>query len=192
MSEQSSREITQYLNRMVEGDDSAVDHLLPHVYEDLKKLARKAFQGQGAGHTLQPTALVHEAFFRLVRPKETGWNDRRHFFRVAAMAMRQLLTEHARKKRAVKRGGEQIRVEFEEPAVESPTPLVDLVALDEALTELQSLNPRHARIVELRFLAGLTIDETSEVLGVSPRTVRQDWTFALAWLRKRLETGSGR
>ncbi|MEQ8765397.1 MAG: sigma-70 family RNA polymerase sigma factor [Planctomycetota bacterium] len=191
MASPSPEEITQYLKDLEEGDEQAADRLLPHVYEDLKRIAQKLFQGQPSDHTLQPTALVHEAYFRLVRPDAAQWNGRRHFYRVAAIAMRQLLTTHARKRRSLKRGGERVRVLLEDPPSDGKDDsAVDLVALDEALTELQRLNPRYSKVVELRFLAGLTIEETAEAIGIAPRTVRQDWTFARAWLRRSLDASN--
>lgn len=186
-----SDEVTLCLQQIRDGDSSAVDRLLPHVYKDLRSLAEKIFARQRSDHTLQPTALVHEAYMRMVQPEDSkGWNDRRHFFRVAALAMRQLLTEYSRARSARKRGDGLRAValddlaETDEPA--SKTEGVDLVFLDEALTELAEIDERQARIVELRFLAGLTVEETAEILGYSTRSVFLDWSMARAWLQRRL------
>ncbi len=185
-----TNEVTQILEDLSRGDRSAVDRLLPHVYGELRALAKSFFQQQRADHTLQPTALVHEAFMRLAKGSPKGFSGRKHFFDVAAMAMRQLLTDHARRKSAEKRGGDLARITLTDMATPSWEPLVvDVVALDDALTRLSELDPRQGRIVELRFLAGLSIEETAEVLDVSPRTVNLDWQMARAWLRRELSEG---
>ena len=183
-------EVTQILQDLSRGDRSAVDRLLPHVYDELRALARSFFQQQRADHTLQPTALVHEAFLRLVKGSPQDFSGRKHFFDVAAMAMRQLLTDHARRSGAVKRGGKVAKVTLTglvTPAKQPPD--VDLSALDNALTRLSELDSRQGRIVELRFLAGLSIEETADVLEVSPRTVNLDWQMARSWLRRELNEG---
>jgi RNA polymerase sigma factor (TIGR02999 family) len=143
----------------------------------------------GAGQTLQPTALVHEAYLRLVGHTRTSELARTHFFNLAAQAMRQVLADHARRRRAAKRGGDRQRVDFGQVVHGSASTGVDVVSLDDALTALAELDARQARIVELRFLAGMTIDETAVALGVSPRTVQLDWRMARAWLRRRLGEG---
>jgi RNA polymerase sigma factor (TIGR02999 family) len=178
--------VTGILEQLSAGDGTAVDRLLPHVYQELRALAGSFFRQQRANHTLQPTALVHEAYLRLVRA-DASWSSRKHFYDVAAMAMRQLLTDHARTKKSEKRGGGTAKITLSE----ANTPLgyetdVDIVVLDEALTKLNELDPRQARIVELRFLAGLTVEQTAEILGVSDRTVKLDWRMAKAWLKTQL------
>ncbi len=180
--------VSQCLIDLERGDRSAVDRLLPHIYEDLRALARGIFRG-GANHTLQPTAIVHEAYMRLVKSEgDRGWTGRRHFLDVAAMAMRQLLANHAAARRRLKRGGAQSRVELHSGVAEAGQPqrAIDVVDFDDALSELARLDPRQARVVELRFLSGLTVDETAKVLGVSPRTVHTDWQMARSWLGLRL------
>ncbi|MCC6360696.1 MAG: sigma-70 family RNA polymerase sigma factor [Phycisphaerales bacterium] len=189
--------ITQYIADLSAGDRSAADRLLPHVYEELRKLAISFFQQQPGHHTLQPTALVHEAYVKLVGSGSAGWESRKHFFDVAAMAMRQLLADHARRKASLKRGGDIARVTLidsdgafapEAGAATTPggAPDLDVEALDAALTKLAALDPRQGRIVELRYLAGLTTDQTADVLGISERTVRLEWQTARAWLRREL------
>jgi RNA polymerase sigma factor (TIGR02999 family) len=177
--------VTQILEQLARGDRSAADRLLPHVYDELRALAASFFARQPRHHTLQPTALVHEAYLKMVGSARPDWNDKRHFFDVAALAMRQLLTDHARRRGSQKRGGGLARVTL----TDSDAPAggmfdLDLEALDEALTRLAALDPRQGRIVELRYLAGLTVEETADVLGVSPRTVRLEWQVARAWLRR--------
>ena len=179
-------QVTAILDELSAGDTSAAQRLLPHVYQELRALAGSFFQQQRPNHTLQPTALVHEAYLRLVR-SDASWSSRKHFYDIAAMAMRQLLTDHARRKSSQKRGGANPRISLTEADAESNVKSeVDIVALDDSLTRLAALDPRQARIVELRFLAGLTIEQTAEILGVSPRTVKLDWQMAKAWLRTQL------
>ena len=180
-------DVARYLRQMEAGDPDVVDQLLPHVYKDLRKLADRMLQDQFRNHTLQPTALVHEAYLRLAKAQSTGWESRRHFMSVASLAMRQLLRDYARDRNAQKRSAPGKRVELEDIKESSDDANgIDLVALDEALTELGELDERVARTVELRYLAGLTAEETAEVLGVSKRTVFLDWKMAKAWLEKTL------
>lgn len=162
--------------------DAHASFFLPRAYDDLLNLARQWFFRQPVNHTLQPTALVHEAYLRLAECNDGRWQDRTHFIAVAASAMRQVLVDHARRRRAVKRGGAWQRVTLEDAAGEDAPIAVDLLTLDEALERLGHANERQRRIVELRFLAGLTVDETAAILGVSSRTVRLDWRMARAWL----------
>ena len=183
-----TREVTLCIRKMQAGDELAREQLFEHIYDDLKVLARRVFRSQSHDHTLQPTALVHEAYLRLAATDMKVYADRRHFLCVAARAMRQLITDQARARKALKRGGDRQRVgvepaEFAAPSTESG---VDLLALDKALNELGRLNERQCRIVEMRFLAGLTIDETADAIGVAPRTVRADWTAAKSFLASRL------
>jgi RNA polymerase sigma factor (TIGR02999 family) len=180
------QDVTRFLAGLGRGDTLAADRLLPVVYDELRDLAGRFFQGQPGGQTLQPTALVHEAYLRLVDQTRAGWLDRAHFFNIAAKAMRQILVDHARRRRAAKRGGNWGRISLAQVGTNSPASEVDVLDLDEALTELAALDERQARIVELRFLAGLTVEETAAVLGISARTVKLRWRQARAWLRRRL------
>ena len=180
-------DVVRFLRQMEDGDAGAVAQLLPHVYKDLRKLADRMLQDQFRNHTLQPTALVHEAYLRLAKGQSAGWESRRHFMSVASLAMRQLLRDYARDRNAKKRSAPGRRVELEDVReLSDDANGVDLVALDEALNELSELDERVARTVELRFLAGLTAEETAEILGVSRRTVFLDWKMAKAWLERRL------
>lgn len=163
--------------------------LLPLVYDELRALAASLFVNQRPDQTLQPTALVHEAFLRLVRHRADGWNDQAHFFNAASMAMRQLLADHARARGALKRGGGATRVSLDEIELSRVENGIDIVVLDAALSRLAALNARHARIAELRFLAGLSVEQAALVLGVSARTVEADWRFARAWLHRELSRG---
>jgi RNA polymerase sigma factor (TIGR02999 family) len=185
-----SSEITQTLIRYSRGDAAALDVLLPAVYDELRRLAAAQLQHERPGHTLQPTALAHEAFLRLVNQRDVSWKNRAHFLGLAAQAMRRILADHARRRRAEKRGGDAVRVTMEESDLPGAPP--DLMAddLDAALEDLARLEPRHARIVELRFFGGLTIEETAEVVGVSPATVKRDWLLARAWLYRELREGA--
>ncbi len=195
MASQQGHDVTRILSELKDGDESATQRLMPLVYEELRALAGSFFQAQQVGHTLQPTALVHEAYLRMVRVPDTKWTNRKHFFRVAAPAMRQLLIDHARRRRAAKRGGDTLTVTLDSSFADRQVGLcpqssgIDLVALDEVITKLTSLDERQGRIVELRFLAGLTVEETADVLDVSPRTVELDSRLARAWLRRELGEG---
>ena len=184
---ETDEQITQYLRQMGEGDEGAADKLMPLVYQDLRRLADHVFRGQRQGHTLQPTALVNEAYMRIAKAGELSINDRKHFFDVAALAMRQLLTDHARRRNAEKRGAGAERVELEDSsATTGDEDGVDLVELDRALSKLAIIDPRQARIVELRFLAGMTNEEVAEIVGISARSVRLDWKMARTWLWQEL------
>ena len=194
MQELTAETITQYLRRLKSGDPSAVQELLPHVYADLQAVARRAFRDKPQ-HTLQPTALVHEAYLRMVKSRAPDWKDRKHFLRVAAMAMRQLLADRARRRNAEKRGGGQNFVQLEGVVLDSvpeeeSADGVDLDRLDEALEKLQRVNPRQAEIVQMRYLAGLTVEEVADVLDVSERLVFLEWKMAKAWLLRELDGGS--
>lgn len=184
-----STTVTQLLLDWRAGDDAALDRLLPLVYDDLHRLARGQFARERAGHTLQPTALVHEAYLRLVEIRRVDWQDRAHFLALAATTMRRILVSHARRRLAAKRGGAAVNVTLVEEVVGSGGPEVGLLALDEALGALAELDPRQARIVELRYFGGLTIEETAEALTVSPSTVKSDWQMARAWLYSQLGEG---
>lgn len=163
---------------------------MPLVYEELRHLARHYLRDERADHTLQSTALVHEAFVRMVGQSTPGWKSRAHFFGVAARLMRQILVDHARAHLAAKRGGKSPRLTISEEVVGAKSKDLDLVALDDALNILAERNPQQSRIVELRYFSGLTIDDTSEVLGVSPATVKRSWTAARAWLYREMNRSS--
>ena len=182
-------EVTQLIQQLRDETGTAAERLLPLVYQELRSLAQSCFQDQRPDHTLQPTALVHEAFIRLVGNTEIQWEGRSHFLAVAAKAMRNVLADYARARRAEKRGGDWQRVTLSGIGSDSGTRAYDAQDIDEALKELAELNERHARIVELRFFAGLTVVEAAGVLGVSERTIRGEWRLARAWLRHRLGTG---
>lgn len=174
--------VTRLLGEIREGDRTAFEKLFSIVYQELRALA--AHLSRDPRHTLQPTALVHEAYVRLVR-QDGSWNDRKHFFHVAAKAIRQVLIDHARRRGADKRGGAGDRVTFSE-VLDSGAADLNLVEFEDALSALESRDERQAHVVELRFIVGLSIDETADVLGVSPRTVNVDWQMARAWLRREL------
>jgi len=191
--------VTDTFLRWRAGDASALDDLLPRVYDELRALADAYMRRERAGHTLQPTALVHEAFLRLLRLPPGSVQNRVHFFALAAQAMRRILADHARRHRAAKRGGSAVRVPLElveggpDAAALAGAPDAPEVAaddLDAALEDLAKLDARQARVVELRFFGGLSIEETAEVLGVSPATVKRDWLVARAWLHRELRGGA--
>ncbi len=169
------------------GDRSRVDELTEAVYEELKRLAAHFARSERRGHTLTPTALVHEAYIRLIDQKRTDWADRAHFIAIASQIMRRTLREYARSRGAQKRGGDRLKISFHENvATDSPDGQVDLLTVEEALEELEALDARKARIVELRFFGGLTCEETAEVLNVSLKTVEADWSFTRSWLGVKL------
>ena len=177
--------VTALLLEWRQGDKGALDRLVPLVYEELRRVARARLKGE-RGHSLQTTALVHEAYFRLVDLDRMTFNSRTHFFAVAARLMRQILVDHARKRLAGKRGGGLTIVGLDEVSPAAKTTEVDVLALDEALDQLTSIDARLCQVVELRFFAGLNIDETAEALDVSTATVERDWVTAKAWLFQRL------
>jgi RNA polymerase sigma factor (TIGR02999 family) len=183
-------EVSQLLDAAAAGDRAAAAELLPLVYDELRKLAAAQMAAENPGHTLQPTALVHEAYLRLVGPADVPqWDNRGHFFAAAAESMRRILVDAARKKKRVKHGGEQQRVEHADVPQEPDDPRDDLVALDAALTRLAAEDPQAARLVELRHFAGLSIPDAALVLGISPRSADRVWAFAKAWLHRTLMTG---
>lgn len=186
MGRDPSSPVTELLIRWRGGDRQALDALMPLVYKELRRLANHYLQQERSDHTLQSTALVHEAYVRLVGQDLPQWQSRAHFFGVAAQLMRQVLVDHARSRQAAKRGGAACRVALEEDLLQSQDKEIDVILLDEALKDLAALDPQQSRIVELRFFAGLTIDDTSEVMGVSPATVSRDWTSARAWLYREI------
>lgn len=182
---------TQLLAALGNGDGRAAERLLPLVYEELRSLASSYFARQRADHTLQPTALVHEAFLKLIDQTHAQWKDRAHFFAVAATAMRQVLVNHALAKNAQKRGGGRARFAFAEDLAGGKMQEFDPLAIDEALKKLAELDARKSRVVELRFFSGLSVDEVAEVLNVSKTTVEGDWRMARAWLSRELAEQAG-
>lgn len=182
-------QITEYLHAWEKGDDRALEQLLPMVYAELRSIAAKHLGGERPGHTLQPTALANEAYLRLQGLKNVPWHDRTHFFAMASRIMRRVLVDHARARSAQKRGADAPRVELTEglnDALQPAMDAVELIDLDRALDQLADAEPRLARLVEVRFFGGLTIEEAAELLGCSPRTAKRDWAFARAWLLRRL------
>ena len=176
--------ITSLLARAQEGDRQATDELLPLVYEELRELADRFLAAEKRGATLQPTALVHEAYLRLVGSDQAGWENRAHFFGAAARAIRRILVDRARARRAARRGGDRpLRLDTDAPLA-GPGPSLDVLALDEALAKLASVDAQKARVVELRFFGGLSVDETAASLGVSASTVAREWVFARTWLHR--------
>lgn len=183
----SSTQVTQLLGRWRSGDREALDALVPLVYDELKRIAQRYLRNERHGHTLQSTALVHEAYVRLTNQQLPQWQNRAHFFAVAAQLMRQILVDHARAHRADKRGGGACKLTMEE-AEQSPLKVdVDVIALDDALKALSELDVQQGKVVELKFFGGLSIEETAEVLGVSASTVKRDWITARAWLHRELD-----
>lgn len=182
MQRDSSNQVTTLLVRWREGDSEALEELMPLVYGELRRLAGHYLRKERSDHTLQSTALVHEAYLRLAGQSPPEWQNRAHFFGIAARIMRQILVEHARARDAAKRGGGACRLTLDAAVAISDRTDVDILELDRALTGLAELDPQQSRIVELRFFGGLTIEDTSEVLGISPATVKRDWVTARAWL----------
>jgi RNA polymerase sigma factor (TIGR02999 family) len=186
----SQSEVTQLLLEWGNGDRAALDLLVPVVYQELRRLANYYMSRERPGHTLQTSALVNEAYMRLVDYRDMRWQNRAHFFAVAAQAMRRILVDHARKRHFAKRGGSAVKVSFDETAIVSREQDANLVALDDALTSLEELDPRKSRIVELRYIGGLNIEETAEVLDISPATVQREWRAAKAWLYRAIKEGT--
>jgi RNA polymerase sigma-70 factor, ECF subfamily len=182
-----TQSVTDLLQAWASGNERAFDNLLPLVYDELRRQARRYMRAQPEGHTLQTTALVHETYLRLVGRPPVRWQGRAHFLGVAAKAMRSILVDHARARSAAKRGASARMITFNEATgVAAPQASVDVLALDEALARLAELDPRKSQLVELRYFGGLSIDEAAAVLGVSPATVKREWTTARAWLRREL------
>lgn len=182
-----SPNITQFLQKWSNGDEASLDALIPLVYEELRRLAHRALRRNSSDEGVQTTALVHEAYVRLVNVKQVEWQDRVHFFAVSANLMRNILVDFARNRLSQKRGGALTHVELDDALNFSPNKSEDLVALDEVLKELAQLNERQSRVVELKFFGGLTEEEIAEVLKISPATVRRDWKVARAWLYRELK-----
>jgi RNA polymerase sigma factor (TIGR02999 family) len=186
----SSHPVTELLARWSSGDASARDALVPIVYDELRRIARRCLAGQRRSHTLQPTALVHEAYLRLARRDSMEWQDRMHFFAMAAQMMRQILVDHARKQAAAKRGGNAITLELDETSAVAKKPNLDLLVLDDAMKRLASLDSRQCQIVELRFFGGLSIEETAQYLNISPATTKREWATARLWLHHAMTAGA--
>ncbi len=182
----SRQNITQLLVTWSNGGREALDQLMPLVYGELRRLARRHLAGERSGHTLNTTALVHEAYIKLVDINRVAWQDRAHFFAMASRAMRRILIDYARARTRLKRGGSQEQVPLEEIPQFSEEQAVELIALDEALCRLAEISDRQCRIVEMRFFSGLTIEETAHVMEISPASVTRDWTAARAWLNHQL------
>jgi len=181
-----TRNITHLLKEWGEGDQQALDELTPLVYEELRQQAARYLRKERPNHSLQATALINEAFLRLIDVKDVQWQNRAHFFAIAANLMRRVLVDHARRRDAEKRGGSQVCLTLDEGLAWANEPDVDLLAIDEALDRLALIDEQQARIVELRFFSGLTVDETATALGISPKTVKRDWSVARAWLKREI------
>ena len=184
---QNAEQITQLLKDWSDGNQTALDKLMPLVYDELRRQASQFLSKERANHTLQTTALIHEAYLKLIRQNQVEWQNRAHFFALASTAMRRILVDYARERHREKRGGVAENLPIDEAfQIASKEKSVDLIALDEALNRLAKLDVRQARVVELRYFSGLTNDETAEVLGVSNATVRLDWNLAKAWLKQEI------
>jgi len=184
-------DVTALLSELAQGDQEAAGKLIPLVYDELKRLARSYMRRERDDHTLQTTALVHEAYLKLVRQQAANWQSRSHFFGIAAQLMRRILIDYARGRLREKRGGAKVVLPLNEALVFSPEHSEELIRLDEALERLSKLDARQSRIVELRFFGGLSVEETSEFLGVSPKTVKRDWAVAKVWLHGELRRSDG-
>lgn len=182
----SAGDITQRLVDWGNGDRAALNELLPIVYDELRRLAESYLRRERPDHTLQPTALVHEAYLRLIDQRNVNWRNRAHFFGIAAQMMRRILITHAQTRNATKRGGGDRKLSLDEAVGVFEEQNVNLIALDEALSRLASIDLRQSQIVELKFFGGLTIEEIAEVLGISPATVKREWSMAQAWLHRQI------
>ncbi len=189
MTDRTQGDITALLHAHSAGESSALERLLARVYDELRLIARHRIAREGAGHTLSPTDLVHEAYLKLVPVDRIDWHDRAHFYAIASRAMRNVLVDHALRRGAAKRGGGAVASTLDDDDGATEQPLEDLIALGQALERLERMDPRQARVVECRFFGGLSLDETAEALGISPATVSRDWTFARAWLHHELSAG---
>ncbi|MBC7929408.1 MAG: sigma-70 family RNA polymerase sigma factor [Rubrivivax sp.] len=186
MSDNASHQITLLLVDWSKGDDLALEQLMPLVYDELRQMARGYMRRQPSGHTFQTTELIHEAYLKIARQGEHNWQNRAHFFGVAAQAMRHILVDYARSKISRKRGGRQQRTEFSEDEIVSIERSEEIVALDDALNRLEGLDARKSRVVEMKFFGGLNTEEIAGVLKISPETVKRDWSFARTWLLREL------
>ena len=178
--------ITHLLNQWSDGDERALDRLTPLVYDELRRQAARYLRREYRVHTMQTTALVNEAYLRLIDTKEVRWQGRAHFFAIAANVMRRILVDHARRRAAEKRGGAQIQVTLDRIVAPTKQSDIDVLAIDQALTKLEAIDRQQAEIVELRFFSGLSVEETAAALGISTRTVKRDWSVARAWLRREI------
>ena len=181
-----SQNVTALLIGWSGGDKEALDRLLPIVYDELRRQAARYLRRERVGHTLQTTALIHEAYIRLVDQRHVKWQNRAHFFGIAAQLMRRILVDHARSKKRAKRGGSDVRVSLTDATLVTKSNQLDVVALDAALERLAEMDQQQAKIVELRFFSGLTVEETAEVLSISQATVKRDWSMAKAWLHREI------
>lgn len=186
MTKPSHKDVTHLLNDWGKGNQEALKTLMPLVYDELHRLARRYLRHERPGHTLQTTALVHEAYLKLVDQTNTSWQNRAQFFAAAAQVMRHILVDYARSRKAFKRGGDYSRLSLDESVISFEEKDPDLLTLNEALNRLAAIDPQQSRVVELRAFGGLTVEETAEVLGISPRTVKREWSMAKAWLHKQL------
>ena len=182
----SRKEVTDLLIEWGEGNQEALNRLMPLVYDELRRLASRYLRNERSGHTLQTTALVHEAYLKLVDQKNTSWENRVQFFAAAAQVMRHILVDYARSRRAFKRGGDYCRLSLNDAIISSEEKDPDLLTLHEALDNLSAIDTQQSRVVELRVFGGLTVEETAEALGISPRTVKREWSMAKAWLHKQI------
>jgi RNA polymerase sigma-70 factor (ECF subfamily) len=181
--------VTLLLTQVRDGNQEAANQLIPLIYKELRQMAAAFMRGERPGHTLQATALVNEAYMRMVGAGPVEWQSRAHFFAIAAHTMREVLLDYARRARASKRGGSDAqRVELEEEFAIAPDKLEEVIAIDEALERLARIDPRQSRIVELRFFAGLNVEEAGEVMGISPKTIKREWRSAKAWLHREMDT----
>jgi len=183
---QAPHKVTELLVAWNEGDKDALDQLVPLVYHELRRQAARFLRRERVGHTLQTTALIHEAYLRLVDQRSVKWQNRAQFFGVAAQLMRRILVDHARSRHRAKRGGSALRISLSEATAVAADPDFELLEIDEALTRLAAIDQQQSRIVELRFFSGLSVDETAAVLGISAATVKRDWSVAKAWLHREI------
>jgi RNA polymerase sigma-70 factor, ECF subfamily len=183
---QNRSDVTGWLIRWSDGDEQALEQLLPFVYDECRRIAARQLGVERGDHTLSPTALVHELYLRLVDQRRAGWKNRAHFYAIAARLMRRVLVDHARRRLALKRDGARALVAFADADAGGDERVADVLAIDEALDRLAERDPQQQRVVELRFFAGLSVEETAHVLGCSPRTVKREWALAKAWLYREL------
>jgi len=182
-------EITKLLGQLRSGNDSAAAELVPLIYAELHQLAASCMRRERPGHTLQATALVNEAYIRLLGQREVDWQNRSHFFGIAAQVMRRVLLDYARKHHAAKRGGPHEKFRIDEALLVSDDQLEAVLSIDESLSRLEKIDPRQSRVVELRYFAGLNVEQTAAALGISTATVKREWQFAKAWLQREMERG---
>jgi RNA polymerase sigma factor (TIGR02999 family) len=190
MADGAAPDLTLLLKRWRQGDRDALERLMPLVYEELRRIARHYLKNERQGHTLESTALVHEAFLRLIDQRNVQWQNRAHFFGIASQMMRRILVDHARKRQAAKRDAALVRLSVAERLVPGAEREPDLLALDQAIDALAALDPDQSRVVELRYFGGLTIEETAEVMGISPATVKREWATARLWLKREIRKGA--